>query len=264
MAGMVETAADVVVGLAWLLAGGVLVALREHRRAGALMAATGVAWLAGSLVEALVLVHRGPLAHLLLTYPGGAFGAPVVGLVVAAAYVEGLVLPVGRSPVATLLLAGAMLAVTTSRYLRATGAVRRSRTAPLIATGLMAGVWAAGAVGRIAGVSLGAWLSVAYDGVLVATALGLFADLFRGGWGRAAVSGLVVDLGAGTAGTLGHRLARAVGDPSLDVAYALDDGATFVDESGQPVALPVSHSMRAVTRFDEGDRPVAAVMHDPA
>jgi len=162
------------------------------------------------------------------------------------------------------MLAGAMLAVATSRYLRATGAVRRSRTAPLIATGLMAGVWAAGAVGRIAGVSLGAWLSIAYDGVLVATALGLFADLFRGGWGRAAVSGLVVDLGAGTAGPLAHRLARAVGDPSLDIAYALDDGATFVDESGRPVALPVPHSTRAVTRFDEGDRPVAAVMHDPA
>ena len=141
---MVETAADVVVGLAWLLAGGALVALRDHTRAGALMAATGVAWLAGSLVEALVLVHRGPLAHLLLTYPGGAFGAPVVGLVVVAAYVEGLVLPVGRSPVAALLLAGAMLAVATSRYLRATGAVRRSRTAPLIAAALMAGVWRLG------------------------------------------------------------------------------------------------------------------------
>ena len=39
---------------------------------------------------------------------------------------------------------------------------------------------------------------------------------------------------------------------------------TFVDESGRPVALPVPRSTRAVTRFDEGDRPVAAVTHDPA
>ena len=65
-------------------------------------------------------------------------------------------------------------------------------------------------------------------------------------------------------GTLARRLARAVGDPSLDVAYALEDGVTFVDESGRPVALPVPRSTRAVTRFDEGDRPVAAVTHDPA
>ena len=261
---MLETAADVVVGLTWLLAGGLLVAAREHRRAGALMAATGLAWLAGSLVEGLALVHRGPLAHLLLTYPGAALGRPVDGLVVVAAYVEGLVLPVGRTPAATLLLAAAMLAVAVWRRERATGAVRRSRTVPLIATALVAGVLAAGAVGRIAAVSLDSWLGIGYDGVLLATALGLFADLLRGGWGRAAVPGLVIHLGAGGADTLAHRLARAVGDPSLDIAYALDDGVTFVDESGRPVVLPSSHSSRAVTRFDEGDRPVAAVTHDPA
>ena len=260
---MVE-AADVVVGLVWLLTGGLLLAARGRRATGLLMAVTGLAWLVGSVVEPLVLVHRGPFAHVMLAYPGGALVGLVERLVVVAAYLQGLVLPVGRTPAATLLLAAAMLAVATWRRERETGAVRRSRTAPLVGVALVASVLVADAVGRVAGVSYGPWLSIGYDGVLVATALGLFADLIRAGWGRAAVPGLVVDLGAAGTDTLAHRLARAVGDPSLDIAYALDDGVTFVDESGRPVALPASSPARAVTLFDDGDRPVAAVVHDPA
>ncbi len=261
---MVAAVADVVVGLVWLLAGGLLVAAHRHRPTGVLMAVTGLAWLAGSVVDSLALVHRGPLAHLLLAYPGGAMVGQVERLVVVAAYLQGIVPPLGRTPAATLLLSAAMLAVATWRRERETGAVRRSRTAPLVGVALVAGVLVADAVGRIAGVSFGPWLSIGYDGVLVATALGLFTDLIRARWGRAALPGLVVDLGAGGADTLAHRLARAVGDPSLDIAYALDDGVTFVDESGRPVALPVSSPGRAVALFNEGDRPVAAVMHDPA
>ena len=67
---MVETAADVVVGLVWLVAGGVLVSRGERRATGALIAATGLAWLAGSIVGELVLLHRGPVVHVLLAYPG--------------------------------------------------------------------------------------------------------------------------------------------------------------------------------------------------
>ena len=260
---MVE-AADVVVGLVWLLTGGLLGAARERRAIGLLMAITGLAWLVGSVVEQLVLVHRGPFAHVMLAYPGGALVGLVERLVVVAAYLEGLVLPVGRTPAATLLLAAAILTVATWRRGRETGAVRHSRTAPLVGVALVASVLAADAVGRIAGVSFGPWLSIGYDGVLVATALGLFADLIRAGWGRSAVPGLVVDLGASGTDTLAHRLARAVGDPSLDIAYALDDGVTFVDESGRPVALPASSPAHAVTLFDDGDRPVAAVVHDRA
>ena len=259
---MAETAADVVVGLVWLAVGGLLCRPRAQRRIGMLMVATGATWLAGSLVESLVLLHRGPLAHVLLAYPGGVLAGLVEHLVVAAAYLEGAVLPLGRASITALVLAAAILAVAVWRCLRETGAVRRSRTAPLVAAALIAPVLAAAAIGRLADVPLGDWPAWVYDGVMIATALMLFGDLRSGRWGRAAVAGLVVDLGTGGPDTLACKLARAIGDPSLTVAYALDDGVTFVDESGRPVQLPAADSSRAVTRFDDGDHPLAVLVHD--
>ncbi len=261
---MAETAADVVVGLVWLAVGGLLCRRRAHRRIGMLMVATGATWLAGTLVESLVLLHRGPLAHVLLAYPGGVLAGLVERLVVAAAYLEGAILPIGRASFAALVLAAAILAVAVWRCLHETGAVQRSRTAPLVAATLIAPVLAAAALGRLAGESFGAWPAWIYDGVMVATALMLFGDLRAGRWGRAAVAGLVVDLGNSGADTLTRKLARAIGDPSLTVAYALDDGVTFVDESGRPMTLPPSDSIRAVTRFDDGNRPLAVLVHDRA
>lgn len=73
----------------------------------------------------------------------------------------------------------------------------------------------------------------------------------------------MVDLGAGK-GALTRRLERAVGDPSLEVAFALEDGVTFVDERRRPVLLPDASATRAVTRVADGDRTVAVVVHDPA
>ena len=43
---------------------------RPRSGAGLLMAAAGFAWFLGSLVPWAVYLHRGPLAHLLLSYPG--------------------------------------------------------------------------------------------------------------------------------------------------------------------------------------------------
>jgi signal transduction histidine kinase len=259
---MAETAADVVVGLVWLVAGGLVCQPREHRRIGLLMVATGATWLAGSLVASLVLLHRGPLANVLLAYPGGVLGGPVERVVVAAAYLEGAILPIGRAPLSALVLAAAILAVAAWRCLRETGAVRRSRTAPLGAAALIASVLAAAAIARLGGVSFGAWPVWIYDAILVTTALTLSVDVRAGRWGRAAVAGLVVDVGTGGTDTLTRKLARAIGDPSLTVAYALDDGVTFVDESGRPVELPVSDSVRAVTRIDDADRTLAVLVHD--
>jgi signal transduction histidine kinase len=261
---MAETAADVVVGLVWLVLGGLLCRPPQHRRTGLLMVATGAAWFAGSLVESLVLLHRGPLAHVLLAYPGGALAGLVERLVVATAYVEGAILPVGRAPVAVLLLAAAIVGVAAWRYLRETGAVRRSRTAPLVAAALISTVLAVSAISGLAGVAVGEWLSWGYESALVVTAVMLFGDLRASGWGRAAVTGLVIDLGAGDVGSLEHRLARAVGDPSLEIAYALADGASFVDEGGRAATIPVADLSRAVTPLYDADRLVAMIVHDPA
>ena len=83
--------ADVVAGLA-LLGGGALAWVRRPRAgAGLLMLLSGVAWFAGDLWSALLYAHRGPLVHLLLTYPSGRTSSRITILVIAAAYVGGLV-----------------------------------------------------------------------------------------------------------------------------------------------------------------------------
>jgi signal transduction histidine kinase len=78
------------------------------------------------------------------------------------------------------------------------------------------------------------------------------------------VTDLVVDLGAGEGGVVARQLASALGDPTLEVAFALDGGSRFVDAAGRAVTLPATESGRAVTMISHGPRPVAALVHDPA
>jgi signal transduction histidine kinase len=78
------------------------------------------------------------------------------------------------------------------------------------------------------------------------------------------VTDLVVDLGGETGGVVARQLASALGDPTLEVAFALEDGSRFVDAAGRAVTLPAPGSGRAVTMINHGGRPVAALVHDPA
>src|SRR5206468_7672267 len=64
---------------------------------------------------------------------------------------------------------------------------------------------------------------------------------------RGAVAGLVVELEGVAAVDLREALARALGDPSLELAYWVPTGARYVDAGGQPVALPEPESERTAT-----------------
>lgn len=258
---MADTIGDVLVGVVWLTAGGLLLRRREHRRIGLLIAATGLTWLLGSIVTELALLHRGPLAHVLLAYPGLSLAGPLELVIVSAAYLEGAVLGVGATAAVALALAVALLGAAVWRFLHETGVVRRSRAAPTLATVLVAAVLVVSATARLEGSVLGRWLSLSYDGVLIATAVILFADLRAGRWGRTAVEGLVVDLGG--SGSLSRTLAHAIGDPSLEIAFTLDAGMTFVDEAGRPMSVTPPDSSRAATPVPERGRPIAVLMHEP-
>jgi signal transduction histidine kinase len=93
----------------------------------------------------------------------------------------------------------------------------------------------------------------------VALAAGL---LWRGG-GRGPVAGLVVELERTPPGSVRDALARALGDPSLELALWLPERGTYVDADGREVSLPESASGRAVTVLGSADAPVAALVHDP-
>jgi signal transduction histidine kinase len=96
------------------------------------------------------------------------------------------------------------------------------------------------------------------------TAVASSATAVRAAQRARRVADLVVDLGGDAGGVVGRQLASALGDPSLEVAFALDGGRRFVDIAGRPVVLPAPDSGRAVTMISHGTWPVAALVHDPA
>ena len=258
-------AADATVGLAYLGLGAIAWQRRPSSRSGLLMAATGVAWFAGSFAAAAVFLHRGPLVHLLVGYPRGRLRSRLQLVVVAAAYVDGAVSPLARQDLVTVALSLTVFVTVLAGFLRTGGAERRARAAALAAASAVALCLGLGAAGRIAEVGAAvAWLW-AYQGVLVLVAVGLFADLLWGRWTQAAITGLVVDLGAADeAGTLRAKLAHAVGDPSLMVAYWLPGLDGYVDEAGRPVELAAVGTSQTVTHLRDGDQEIGALVHDTA
>ena len=64
----------------------------------------GATWLAGDVSGALVFAHRGPLVHALLTFPTGRTRSKPTMVVIALAYVDGLVPAVAREPWTTIAL----------------------------------------------------------------------------------------------------------------------------------------------------------------
>jgi signal transduction histidine kinase len=255
---------DLAVGWAFLACGLVAWSRRPESRTGVWLVLTGFAWFAGNFAPALIYLHRGPLIHCVLAYPAGRLRSRVDRVAVAIAYAAALVPALGRSEVATILLAVALVAVAFRGYVGAVGAERRACLTRLQAASAVGLVLAAPAVARLAypaGDANEAAL-LAYEAGLVIVAAGLLAGLLRRPWQRAPVADLVVELGDVASGTLRDALARALGDPTLQVGYWLD--GHYVDAGGARVELPGPDSPRAVTLVERDGGPLAALVHDPA
>ena len=94
--------------------------------------------------------------------------------------------------------------------------------------------------------------------------LGLLITFLRPRLNRGRMASLVVELGRGVPlGGLRDVLARALGDPSLQLAFAAPSGSGYVDAAGQPVDLPVNDPTRTVTRLERGDELLGVLVHDP-
>ena len=263
---MPERVGDLAVGLALLACGAVAWTRRPRAGAGPLMLVSGVAWFAGDLWSVLLYAHRGPLVHLLLTYPSGRISSRVALIVIAAAYADGLIPDLARSEWGTLALSGAVTLVAIARHRAVGGVERRARAAALAGAGLVSVTLGLAAMMRLLdGGASGAAVWALY-GAVVAVACGLTADLLWGRWGGAALTGFVIDLGdRQEPQALRAALARTLGDPDLELAYRIHHRAGWVDEAGRPVESPtVRGDGRRVTLIDEGGAPVAALVHDPA
>ncbi|GAA0410824.1 hypothetical protein Acor_14580 [Acrocarpospora corrugata] len=227
-----------------LLTGLVLVGggLYGRRAPGALLVLTGFAWFAGNLDPALWYLHRGPLVHALVCFPGRRpatrLGWAAVGTGYAAAFAQ----PVWNSDLASVLLVLALLVVVAGRQVTA----QASAAFALALYG--------GAVSRVlfpAG-EVAIPVLLGYQAALAGIAVAL-------AWRRPAeVADRVIELAQ--PGSLRAALAETLGDPRLRVGFWRDGG--YVDEHGTPVTLPAGDL--AATLVDDGGAPFAVIVHDRA
>jgi signal transduction histidine kinase len=269
---------DLVTG--WCLLGCGLVgwSRRPGSWSGALLTTTGFAWFApnfattgaGGLdwlsVHALYL-HRAPLVALVLTYPRGRPAGRFEAAVITGFCVVAVITPVWRNEVAAIALSGGIIGVAALEYIGTVGRERRMRLRALQATALVGATIAATAAVRLAVPGNGAATATlrAYEAMLCALSVWLLIGLLRAPWERSAVTDLVVELGEERSGTLRNALARALGDPSLELGFWLQSDGVYVDPDGHPLRLPPSGSpQRSTTRIDRDGQPLAVLVHDSA
>lgn len=287
--------------LVYLVAGIIAWWRRPGNRIGALVVAGSLALLGGGLggteYPALTIVAAitgtlilAVLIHLLLAFPSGQLRGTLSKVLVMIGYGNALVLqmpsylcdPASPLFVADLpglrafgdlaqqlvaLPAALLVAALLARRLRVTEPGQRRLLTPLYVYGLVAVLFipfSAGILEDLLGVTPWArWVMqiIALGGIPVAFVL----VMLRGGFARSATLG---DLGNWMgAGGIERRelvaaLARTVGDPSLAVAFWVEDRGCYVDEHAASVTLPGHGDRRAAVEVCAEGRPVAAVLYD--
>jgi PAS domain S-box-containing protein len=92
--------------------------------------------------------------------------------------------------------------------------------------------------------------------------LAFIAGLLSGRLAREGVGQLVLELGQAHApGELRDALARALGDPSVRLAYWIPETESYADLDGSPIDLPKERGEEIATMVERDGRPVAALIH---
>ncbi len=289
-------------GASFALAGLIAWRVRPANRTGAIMVAYGVATMAGrGLIQTLwppavtlgiILMDGAAIVFtlLLLTFPTGRLASRrdwlILGPVMLALGPIELVwlvffdldglnllafwpnedLAGAIDWVQRVLLGGASAAlviVVVRRWLRASRPMRRTLIPVLAGAGALAVgtftlLWdkIAGARTEFIG-----WLTAL---TLFALPILLLVNLLRARLARSAVGQLLVDLREDKdPAALPAALSRALGDPSLELAYWLPEYDAYADLAGNPVELPAEDATRSVTVLERADGSrIAALLHD--
>jgi signal transduction histidine kinase len=274
---------------------------RPDSRFGALMVAAGFAnfistlsWTTNDLTftlgQALDLVPPVLFMHVFLAFPSGRLRGPMERGFVASAYVAAVVLQLIRMPFGgfgpnnlfevsanedAALLSLRVALLTMSAFCLAGVAVlllrRRDRGRPVRRSHVViVDAFALGLV-MIAGLFVSAsfnspithqirWATFA---TLSLAPIVFLAALLNARLARSAVGDLLLELPADPApADLRDALARALRDPSLELAYWLPDYGVYADLNGRPVELPDLEG-RATTLIDRDGDHIAALIHDP-
>lgn len=155
----------------------------------------------------------------------------------------------------------ALAFVLVRRYVRASAPLRRV-LAPVLA--------------GAAGVSLltvvyvldkfGVRPDLAYDAgmvVLACVPIVFLVGILRARLARSSIGDLLVDLREPSEpGALRDALARALRDPSLELAFWVPEYGSYVGADGQPTSLPAEDSGRVTTFVERDDHRIAVLIHD--
>jgi DNA-binding CsgD family transcriptional regulator len=210
------------------------------------------------------------VAHQVIVFPSGAASSALERVLVRTAYalaVGGYVLSElveatnDVLAVAGILVLVAILYVVVERWRAATAPGRRA-LAPLVWAGPPVLVVAAVSIARdyldvsfsAAGDRAVDWAQLVYIGIPLAFLAGVLRTTLH----RAGLGDLVIELGRGVASPQRVReaLARALGDPSLEIAFWLPAQGRYVGPD-----LEVDGT-RAVSRLERGGEPLAAIVYD--
>ena len=267
---------DLVVGWTLIASGTVAWVARPDSRTGPLLAVTGFAWFvpnfAGIGGEPITWVtangsklHRGLLVHALMTFPTGRLSSGVERGVVAAGYMASIVPALAGDLVAQAFLGALLIGGSAWRTATVLGPARRAR-AWAVPAATAVGIVLIATAGRLVvptrdlmPISL-----LVYEVGLCGVAMWLAAGLRREPWRQATVTDLVVELGDGQASTVRDALARSLGDPTLEVGYAVDGTGGYVDARGRLLELPAPGRGRVATPIELDGRRVGVLVHDPA
>ncbi|MCA1674369.1 MAG: histidine kinase, partial [Actinobacteria bacterium] len=107
------------------------------------------------------------------------------------------------------------------------------------------------------------WLWVE-DLAILAVPVAFLGGLLRSRLARYGVGELVVELGTAVGGELRSAVSRALGDPSVEIAYWVRDLDGYIDAGGRPIELPIDDPDRAVTVITRAEERIGALVHDPA
>jgi signal transduction histidine kinase len=247
---------DLLVG--WTFVGSGLVARRCGRGSltGGLLVATGATWFLPNFVGQALYLHRGPLVQLVLTFPDGRPRRRLELAAVAAGYAAAVSTHVWSSPSTTIACSVVLVVLAVLLRRRTIGAERRRRAYAVYATTFLAAT-------LVATASLHPVLH-AYEGALIFLGIAGVVVALRAPWERVPVTDLVVELGESRSATLRDALARALGDPTLQVGFRVGDDHRFVDGAGREVVLPSPEESRATTFVERDGSRVAVLVHDPA
>jgi signal transduction histidine kinase len=161
-------------------------------------------------------------------------------------------------------LIATIIAVLIKRWLLASAAQRREVWPVLVAgcATLAALGWTV--VFDLLGDPLGALPANVYFTLMATVPVAVLFVFLQRRLARGMVAGLVVELGGPSASVdLREALARALGDPSLQLAFWFPPEKHYVDGDGTPVKLPDEDSDRSSTFVTRDGQPIAMLLHDP-